>query len=132
MASLNAALANAIGSTTAAAFMLFAIGLASTAAVAVLTSSVPTLSAIAAAPWYCLLGGVIVAFYILSVTYLAPRFGVGNTILFVMVAQILVSSAIDHFGMFGAPVRPLDVTRLLGLALLLAGLLVTQLGAAKS
>lgn len=56
---------------------------------------------------------------------LAPRFGVGNAMLFVMTAQILTFAAIDHFALFGASVRPLDTMRIAGLAMMLAGLAVT-------
>jgi transporter family-2 protein len=77
-------------------------------------------------------GGLIVGFYILSITMLAPRFGVGTAILFVMTAQIVTSAGIDHAGLFGATVRPLTLLRLGGLVLLLAGLAITQLATVRS
>lgn len=77
-------------------------------------------------------GGLIVAFYVLSVTLLAPRFGIGNAILFVMVAQIFTSAAIDHFGLFGAILRPVSLLRAGGLAVLLLGLVISQVAAQKA
>jgi transporter family-2 protein len=128
MAILNGGLARTLGSTAAAAVVLLAVGLLS-ASVALLASGTgAALTRVAAAPWHLALGGVIVAFYVLSVTVLVPVFGVGNTILCIMVTQIVVSSTIDHFGLLGAPLRPLDGVRLAGIWLLIAGLLVTQLG----
>lgn len=74
-----------------------------------------------------LAGGSIVAFYVLSITVLAPAFGVGNAILFVMTAQVFTSAAIDHFGLFGAPSLPVTAMRAIGLLILLAGLAISQL-----
>lgn len=132
MAGLNGALGRTLGSTPAAAVVLFAIGFAASALVLVLTGGASALGNITQAPPRLFLGGVIVAFYIICVTCLAPRFGVANTILFVMVAQVFTSSAIDHFGAFGAAARPVGSARVVGLFILLAGLATTQLSSTKS
>jgi transporter family-2 protein len=126
MASLNAALARHLGGTAAAAFALFTVGLVASGTALAASGTLPGLSAVAKAPPQAFAGGLFVAFYIFGVTYLAPRFGVANTILFVMVAQILTSSLIDHFGALGAIRRPLQPLRMTGLAILLIGLAITQ------
>ncbi|MFZ8974113.1 MAG: DMT family transporter, partial [Pseudomonadales bacterium] len=36
------------------------------------------------APRHLLLGGLFVAFYVLSITYIAPHFGIGNAVFFVL------------------------------------------------
>lgn len=41
--------------------------------------------------------------------------------------RVVMSAAIDHFGMFGAVVRPLSGLRMIGLTVLLLGLAVPQL-----
>ena len=66
------------------------------------------------------------AFYVLSVTWIAPHFGVGNAIFFVLLGQLAAAAAIDHFGLFGARVTPLGFTRAAGIALMAAGLALTQ------
>jgi transporter family-2 protein len=48
-----------------------------------------------------------VAFYVLSITYIAPTFGVGNAVFFVLLGQLVSAAIIDHFGLFGAQVKPL-------------------------
>lgn len=128
MAALNGALATQIGGPRAAALVLFVVGLAAAAlAFGMLGGSWRALGAVAHAPPQLLLGGVIVAFYIFSVTTLVPSFGVANTILFVLLAQTITSTAIDHFGLFGAQVRPVDAVRLAGVVLVGVGLAVTQM-----
>jgi transporter family-2 protein len=132
MAVLNARLGRALGEPLNACVVLFAVALAAAGAASLLLAGrLPSPAALAGAPPATLAGGLIVAFYVVSVTLLAPKFGVGNVILFAMTAQILTSAAVDHFGLFGAAVRRVNVVRLLGLLVLLIGLLVTQLSAGR-
>jgi transporter family-2 protein len=65
---------------------------------------------------------------VLSITYDAPHFGVGNAIFFVLLGQLAAAAAIDHFGLFGAQTTPLSFTRAGGIAMMTAGLMLTQRG----
>ncbi|GAM96692.1 integral membrane protein [alpha proteobacterium U9-1i] len=76
-----------------------------------------------------LVAGFGMAFYLLSITYLAPRFGVGNAVMLVVAGQIVSSALIDHFGLFGAPHKPIDAMRALGLAVMTAGVVIAQVAA---
>jgi transporter family-2 protein len=49
-----------------------------------------------------------VAFYVLSITWIAPTFGVGNAVFFVLLGQLVSAAMIDHFGLFGAQVTPVS------------------------
>lgn len=126
LAALNAALGHFIGSPAAAAAILFAVALA----IAVLTTLITgpqALSNAAQAPRHLFLGGFFVAFYVLSITYIAPHFGVGNAVFFVIAGQLISAAAIDHFGLFGAQVSPLNLTRAGGLGLMALGVWVTRM-----
>ena len=79
-----------------------------------------------AQPKHLLLAGFLVAFYVLSITWIAPRFGVGNAIFCVLLGQLLAASVIDHFGLLGAVVRPLSLMRASGIGLMALGVLLTQ------
>lgn len=68
------------------------------------------------------------AFYVLSITFVAPRFGVGNAIFFVLLGQVISAAAIDQFGLFGAMARPLTALRLGGIGLMVTGLFLIQRG----
>ncbi|MEQ1511993.1 MAG: DMT family transporter [Lysobacteraceae bacterium] len=130
MAVLNARLGRTLGEPLHAAFILFAVGLLATGLASLaFTGRLPSPAALRLVAPINFAGGAIVGFYIFSITLLAPRFGVGNAILFVMTAQIFTSAAIDHFGLFDAAVRPMTALRAGGLALLLAGLWISQLSA---
>jgi bacterial/archaeal transporter family-2 protein len=125
LAALNAALGKYMGSPAAAATILFTVAFAVAAAMALVTGP-QALARVAGAPKHLLLGGVLVAFYVLSVTYIAPTFGVGNAVFFVLIGQLISAATIDHFGLFGAQLSPLTLTRATGLAIMGLGVWVTQ------
>ena len=125
LAALNAALGQHLGSPASAAMSLFVVALISATAVALATGLGPVLL-VASAPRHLLLGGVLVAFYVLSITYIAPHFGIGNAIFFVLIGQLISAAVIDHFGLFGAQVSPISLTRAAGLSLMAVGVWVTQ------
>ncbi|WP_170343675.1 DMT family transporter [Ruegeria atlantica] len=127
LAALNAALGKVIGSPTAAAVVLFAIAFVASALVMALFPGFAALSKIANAPKHLLLAGVLIAFYVLSITHVAPHFGVGNAVFFVLLGQLISAAAIDHFGLFGAQVEPLTLMRMGGIAVMAIGVAITQL-----
>ncbi|MGB7317629.1 MAG: DMT family transporter [Planktotalea sp.] len=126
LAALNAALGSKIGSPVAASVMLFAIAFCSAALVFMLGGFKPEAS-IASAPKHLFLAGVLIAFYVLSITFIAPKFGVGNAVFFVLLGQLMSAAAIDHFALFGAQLNPLSLTRAGGIALMAFGVYLTQL-----
>ncbi|MCA0871655.1 DMT family transporter [Seohaeicola saemankumensis] len=125
LAALNAALGQRLGSPVAAGLILLAVALAVTAAVFAFSGG--SLRAAASAPPHLFLGGVLVAFYVLSITWVAPTFGVGNAVFFVLIGQLVSAAAIDHFGLFGAQTHPLTLARAGGIAVMGAGVFLTQI-----
>ncbi|NSX53611.1 DMT family transporter [Parasulfitobacter algicola] len=125
LAALNAALGTRIGSPAAAAFILFVVALCVTAIVTIITGP-QAVTKIISAPKYLLLAGVLIAFYVLTITYIAPHFGVGNAVFFVLLGQLISAAAIDHFGLFTAVQTQLSATRAAGIALMALGVFITQ------
>ncbi len=125
MAATNATLGARIGSAQAASVVVFALGLMVTLIATVITGW-PRTSQWTAAPWPFYLGGLAMAFYILSITYIAPRFGVGNAVFFVLLGQILIATSIDQFGLFGAPKADISPARLAGVVLMLVGVFLAR------
>lgn len=72
-------------------------------------------------PWYALTSGLMGLVIIGSISYAVPRLGVvvGFTIL--VATQFLAGVMIDHYGWFGAVVRPMDISKVVGLGLMIAG-----------
>ena len=128
MAILNGRLGKSMGEALHASVILFGVGFLFCLTVAlVLTKSLPHATDLANAKPIEYLGGFIVGFYVISATLLAPRIGLANFIVCAVSAQIIISVVIDHFGLLGAMVRPVSVTRLVGIGLLIAGIIVTQI-----
>ena len=125
LAALNAALGKAIGSPALAATVLFLVALLS-AALVTWVIGFGGAGKLAAAPRHLFLGGVLITFYVLSVTWIAPQIGLGNAIFLVLLGQLVAAAVIDHFGLFTATVTPLTATRAAGIALMAAGVFVTQ------
>lgn len=128
LAALNARLGSRIGAPVAASVVLFAVALAACLVVLVLSGQGAGLGRMIGQPWYLFLAGLFVANYVLSVTWVAPRFGVGNAVFCVLLGQMIAASTIDHLGLFGAVQHSLTLNRGLGLAAMTIGLALIQLG----
>ena len=125
LAALNAQLGTRLGSPAAAATCLFVVAFLS-ASVVLLLSGPQAITAAVSAPKHLFLAGTLVAFYILTITWAAPKFGVGNAVFFVLLGQMISAAAIDHYGLLGARISPLSLTRASSIALMAFGVLLTQ------
>ena len=125
LAALNAQLGGRIGSPAAAASLLFVVAFA-TALVVALIHGPQGFTKLATAPKHLFLGGVLIAFYVLSITFIAPHFGIGNAVFFVLLGQLFSAALIDHFGLFGAQVSPVSMTRAAGIGVMAIGVWLTQ------
>ena len=76
-------------------------------------------------PWYVLGAGIFGLVVIGAISYMIPRVGVAASITSIVAGQLLVSMILDHFGLLGAAERPLDLTRVLGMAIVLVGVWLT-------
>lgn len=126
LAALNAALGRTIGAPAAASVALFCVAAGAAVVVTLITRQQGALASLPTAPKHLLLAGLFVAFYVLSITFIAPKFGVGNAVFFVLLGQLVSAALIDHFGLFGARLSPFTPARALGIALMAAGVFVTQ------
>lgn len=126
LAALNANLGRQIGAPAAASVVLFAVAFTSCLAVVAFTGP-QAIAKVASAPKHLMLAGVLIAFYVLSITYIAPHFGVGNAVFFVLLGQLISAALIDHFALFGATQTPLTLTRAAGVGVMAAGVFLTQI-----
>lgn len=124
-AALNAGLGQHIASPVAASTILFGVGFVLTTLVLAFVG-LPSRGVFSGlSPWYyaAALG---VVFYVLSVTWSAPRIGVGNAIFFVLLGQLVAAAAIDHFGLFGAAKTTLTLQRAVGLLIMAIGVYLAK------
>ncbi len=120
-AALNGGLAARLQNPMLASTFALLAAIAVIVTTLLLTEGVPRLQFDASIPVWFYFGGVFVAIYILGMTWVAPRFGVGNAVAFVLLGQLISMALIDHFGWFGAAQFPITLQRILGLVLMTAG-----------
>lgn len=123
MARLNGTLSSVTGNVAWPALIMILGALAGALAFLAFQRSGPPPS-LFSQPFYFYFAGLVMAFYIIAITWLVPRFGTGPSIIWVVCAQLVAAVAIDQFGLFGAPVRPLDLPRAAGVVLLIGGVLL--------
>ena len=119
MAGANAQLGTRLASPTTALLILFTVGVIASGVVA-LAVGMPSWDQIRAAPTPLFFAGLLVVFYVLAITFAAPRMGLGNAIFMVLLGQLIAASLIDHFGVFATP-QPIEWTRVAGLVIMAVG-----------
>lgn len=72
-------------------------------------------------PFYTFSAGLLGLVIVGAIGYATARYGLIATFGILLVAQYGLAALIDHFGLFGATVQPLDPQRVLGIVLLLVG-----------
>ena len=123
-ATLSGTLGGKIQNPMLAATILFGVGFIAAALFVLFTQGLPSISDFTVAggiPIRFYLGGLFVLFYILTVTWIGPKFGVGNAIAFALLGQLTSMTLIDHFSLFQAPSHPISLRRFIGLIAMAIG-----------
>ena len=66
------------------------------------------------------------AIYILLIVILAPKLGIGNVTVMVLMGQVLAAVVIDQFGLLGTNVHPINWPRFVGIVLLCLGVYLVK------
>lgn len=72
-------------------------------------------------PPYVMITGILGLIIVGTIGYVTPRLGLVTAFTILIATQFLLGGVIDHFGWFGAEIRPLDFTKLLGVGVLMLG-----------
>jgi transporter family-2 protein len=122
-ASTNAAFSKSIGSPYITGAMVLLFGLISAILFILISKTqVPGAAQFKNAPLYSYAGGLIVCTYVIMITAITPKLGVGNAIGLIVTGQIICGVIIDHFGLFGATVRRIDMQRFIGALMMIGGI----------
>ncbi len=76
-------------------------------------------------PWYALVAGTMGLIVVGGVSFMIPRIGVAASITLIIAGQLVISSALDHYGLLGVHIRLLDWQRSLGLLIVFLGAWMT-------
>jgi transporter family-2 protein len=121
-AATNAAFSKSSGTPLITGLMVFIVGLVGMLLFILLSRTpFPARHQLTSAPLYGYLGGIIVATYVVMITILVPKIGVGTAIGLIVTGQIICAVVIDHFGLFNVAMRSVSLTRITGMLLMIGG-----------
>ena len=125
---LNSGIARSVGNPFAATAVMFAIAAIVALGLTLPLYGPPTLAQLRSVAPISYGAGLLIGFYGLSATIIIPRFGAASFIAYILIAQLLSSAVVDQFGLFGMEKRPIDITKLVGLLVMVAGIAVMEIG----
>jgi bacterial/archaeal transporter family-2 protein len=125
---LNSGVARSVGNPYTATGIMFAIAMAVAIGFSLPIYGLPTTAQLRSAPPMSYAAGLLIGFYALSATIVIPRFGAASFVAFILIAQLLTSAVVDQFGLFSMAKRPIDMTRLIGLIVIVAGIAIMEIG----
>ncbi|AQR73531.1 DMT family transporter [Sphingomonas sp. LM7] len=121
----NATLARTSGSLWLAASISFVGGTAAILTIWALLDRTPLAAARQAPPW-AWAGGLYGAFFVAAVSFATPRLGLAVTLTLTIAAQLTAAVIFDHFGVLGLDKNAVTLTRVIGLALIVGGVLLVR------
>lgn len=129
-APINSRLGQALmGQPLLAAFVSFSVGTIALFIICLFRADFNNLgSTLLQQPLWKLSGGLLGAFMVFCSAFLPLKIGLGNFLFMVVVTQVIVALAIDHFGLIGMPTKSIDSWRLLGALVMLCGLFLFFFG----
>lgn len=127
-AAANARLGVLLHSAVAATgYAFFASLVVSLIALAALRRPLPAPALVSQVPGYLwVVGGLLSAFGVASFYWLIPQLGVAQVVAFGLVGQLVFSSLASHFGWFGLQEIPIGLSKLIGGACLITGIVLMQ------
>ena len=124
---LNSNLRMTLNSAAWSGFMSYFVGVVCMALLALaLRDPLPSAGVAARIPWWAWSGGLFGAIFIGLAILLVPQLGAATFIALLVTGQMLASVAFDHFGWLGLAQRPIDLPRLIGVALLIGGVVLIR------
>ncbi|HWX97011.1 MAG TPA: DMT family transporter [Solirubrobacteraceae bacterium] len=123
-APINSRLGKAVGDVQAATFS-FLIGTAALVLVAsFVRGGLGDLGHVGRAPWWALVGGLFGAVFVTVAIVTVRTLGASGFTAVVIAGQLMISVVIDRFGLLGVAKQHIGTSRVIGLVLLVAGVVL--------
>jgi len=123
-APINSGLGKTIGSLPAASFS-FAIGLVALVGITFVSGDgFGRLGEVGGLSWYYLIGGLLGAVYVTTVLISVRTLGAGGVTAATIAGQLTLSVVLDQLGVLGLAQREITPARVVGVALLAAGVVL--------
>ncbi|WP_298428913.1 DMT family transporter [uncultured Jannaschia sp.] len=126
-APLNASLGKAIGSGVGAAAISFGVGFVALTVLTLAFGQGPAFARALAAPPLLWIGGLLGAGVVWAMLWSVPVIGILTAFAALLLGQLGAALVLDAMGAFGAPVTPITLKRVLALAMVAGGLILSRL-----
>jgi bacterial/archaeal transporter family-2 protein len=124
-AGMNAQLGVLLKNPLLSAAVTFVVACVCVMTVVLITArELPSLINVQTVPVHLWFSGAISAFGVASFYFLIPRMGVGAMMSFGLTGQLLVAMLISHWGFFDLPVKSINLSKLLGVIAMIAGIVL--------
>lgn len=123
---LNTKLGQAIASPIHATLVSFIVGTVALVLYLIVSRQDVVWSGLKTAPAYAWGGGLLGACYLTVIILAYPRLGPGLTFGLVVAGQMMASAVLEHFNILVVQPQPINLMRLLGIALVIAGVVVLR------
>ncbi len=88
--------------------------------------AIPSARQFGEVPFWSFAGGLLGGVYILLIVVTAPKLGIGNVTVLVLLGQVISAVLIDQFGLLRSPVHPINWQRLAGVTLVVLGVYLVK------
>lgn len=124
---LNANLRTELNSAAWSGFMSYFLGVVCMLALTIVfRDPVPSAATISRVPLWAWSGGIFGAIFICLSIITIPKLGGAAYIAILVTGQMIAALAVDHFGWLGVAERHIDLSRLVGVALLVGGVILIR------
>lgn len=119
---VNVQLRNSLGDPITSTLVSFVVGSIGLAVYAVVTRAPwPSMPSLSQAPVWQWTGGLLGAVYVVSTILVGPRLGAATLLSLVVAGQMIAAMVLDHHGWLGFAQHAVNVSRVAGALLLVAG-----------
>lgn len=123
----NARLGAAGSSPLHASLVSLLVGTFAVGAYILVTRQTVSVAGLATAPWYAWIGGFCGAFALTAIILTYSRLGPGLGFGLLVAGQLTVSVLLEHFDVLVAQPHPINLPRILGVALVLGGVVLIRM-----
>ncbi len=125
-AGMNNKLAKFGESPMHASLISFLVGVGALLIYIMFTSQSLNIKGLKEVPPYAWLSGMLGAFYVTIIIFAFPKIGPALTFGLVVAGQLAISLIMEHFKIMDAHHQPINITRLLGVVLIIGGVLLIK------
>jgi bacterial/archaeal transporter family-2 protein len=123
-AAVNSRLGLVLENRMHAVMASFAIGGLATLIYCLIERDRPTTTAIAGAPWWIWVGGLLGVAFVWATIFAVPKIGVTLMFPLVVAGQMTAAIVMEHFGLLNTPTSPVSFGKIAGVVLVVLGAVV--------